>query len=425
MSIISDIIFSKYGVSVLSSKISTDTRLIEPGSIFLGLKGNNFDGNNFVEDAYKKGAVCAIIDKNRVKDYKNLPIPIIGVDDTLKAYQEIAREFLFYKKLKKIAVTGSSGKTTTKEFISSILSKKYKVFANQGNLNNQIGVPYSILNIKDEEVAVIEMGTGKPGDIKKLAEIFKPDIGVVTSVGEAHIEFFGNLEEIAKEKASITCFGAKGVTTDKICFKEIFKNYDFVGLKIFSDIIENKNNTYDIKIDKKYFNFKFWGEYNLYNLALSVYIANLFGISEDEIIQGINEVSLPKLRGQTLEISGVKYILDCYNANPLSVKESLKSFSNLKSYGRKIGLLGDMLELGKLSEKLHKDIGIMLNELNIDVFILFGNEIKNTYNECNKEKYFFDNIEELKTFLNKYLKPNDTVLVKGSRGMALERIVQE
>jgi len=419
---LSQIILKKFGSEINFEEISTDTRTIKPNSIFLALKGNNFDGNLFVEDAYKKGAKAAIINSEYVKRYSYLPITLIGVKDTLETYQEIAKEYIKSKKITKIGITGTSGKTTTKELLKAILSTKYNVFANEGNLNNQIGVPFSILNIKDEDIAVIEMGTGKPSDIERLTWIFEPDIGIVTSIGEAHIEYFGSIENIAKEKSDITKYGAKGITIKKIEY-EYFKNYKKIGLEVFKDIIEKNDQTYDIKIDKKYFNFKFWGEYNLYNLAIAVYVSKMFGIDEDLIIKGVENVTIPPLRWQKIEKNDIEYILDCYNANPLSIKEALKSFDKIKTNKNKVVILGDMLELGDLSSLLHAELGHFINSLNIDSFIFFGKYIENTFKICNKEKYYFNDKTKLKKFISSYIDKNKIVLLKGSRGMRLEEII--
>jgi len=415
--ILSDSLIQKGKTEI--GKISTDTRILEKGALFLALTGEKFDGHDFLQAALEKGAGGILIQKNHIPD--NLPSNIwcFAVEDTLKAYQDIAMAVLEAKKILKIAVTGTSGKTTTKEFIRALLSVRYKVFANQGNFNNQVGVPLSILQTTDEEIGIFELGAGKPGDIHRLSEIVKPDIALVTSIGEGHLEFFGSVENVAKEKASIMDFGKQGFCPADILFPVWFSKFQKVNFSSFSRILSTEDG-YQITIQNNTVFLPFWGEYNLFNFLTALTIALELDVREDQIQDGINRIKLPSYRQEKKEKEGRIFYLDCYNANPLSMKSALSGFEKLE--GEKIAVLGDMLELGRDEEVLHSEIGKFLNQFSFKKVLFYGRLMKKAFEAYQKEKNYFNDKNDLALFLKNESKKGDKIFIKASRGMKLEEI---
>ncbi len=437
------------------NNISTDSRTIKEDELFIPLIGDHFDGHDYINNVMNKGIKAIITDQKSWQ--KRTPdaiankeqagtgssgVWIIGVEDTLKAYQDIAKHYIKRLNVIKIGITGSNGKTTTKELIRSLISTHYNVIANEGNFNNQIGVPKTVFTIESEhEIALIEMGSGKKGDIDCLAKIVEPDIGVITTIGAAHTEFLGGIDGVAEEKKGMLRgfhplsvailnrdepyfdFLTAGLE-DRVCSFSIKKDAPF-------DVIENLGlDGYLINYQGSQCRFQLGGEYNLVNLGFAVTIADLLKIPKEKIITAIESIKPAKMRSETVK---GKYTLikDCYNANPSSMKAGLDFLSSIQISGQKIAVLGDMLELGPESPNHHEDVGVYLTGLNIDYLLTLGNmgekiaegAKKNGYSA---EKIFsFSDHQTLLGQLNNLIKENDLLYFKASRGMELEKITIE
>ncbi len=456
-------IFKLYVLYQKCKGICTDTREDVKGKMFFALKGDNFDGNNFIIKALEKGASYVIADNKEIANSakKLYPEKVIWVDDVLKTFQLLAKHHRLQYKIPVIALTGTNGKTTTKELINCVLSAKYKVVATEGNLNNDIGVPITLFRInKETEVAVIEMGASHPNDIAKLVSIVCPSFGLITNVGKAHIQGFGSLDGVKK---------AKGELYDNLQeYKKIaFVNIDNENLMEMvtkrpnlqivpyginnncANILESKSTDPFLKIEipdmsgsaKKgkmvKVKTKLIGNYNVDNVLAALTIATHFDVSTQEAVKAIANY-IPSNNRSQMEKSGSNTIIkDTYNANPTSMTASIESFSQLKTNGDKVLILGDMLELGKDSLKEHKNIiSLALNKKPKKIFFVgdeFANAYKELYNKrasCIKlvkgknqiQVTICKKLSELKELLKENKPKRATILVKGSHGIHLEEI---
>lgn len=416
-----------------TSGVCTDTRNIKINSLFIALKGDNFNGNQFAEQAIESGAKYAIVDE---KDKANNST-IFYVEDSLIFLQQLA---LFHRKkmnIPIIGITGSNGKTTSKELISTVLSKNYKVLFTKGNLNNHIGVPLTLLNLTDEhEIAVIEMGANKPGDIQELCEIADPNYGIITNIGRAHLEGFGNLEGVIQTKTALyrSLENNNGIIVanaddETICskipskleqhFYSETKKVDIQGELIGQNPFVSfswSSKSYSSPIIAT----QLVGKYNFYNFLSAVCFGNLFKVSPDKINEAIAEYHPTNNRSQIEKTSRNTLILDCYNANPTSVNAALESF-DLMAAPNKTVVLGDMLELGKESKQEHEKIVQFLKDKKWDIYLVGKNFME--FNPSEKIK-FFTNSEELKNHLINNPINNQLILIKGSRGIKLEVVTE-
>ncbi len=405
--------------------VFTDSRKPLKNGLFIALTGPHFDGHDFIVKAIEKGASAIAFQKGNKIPTTNPEITLYEVENPLDFYQNLAEKYLKHHPALKIAITGSSGKTTTKEFSKALLSQKYKVFATQGNLNNQVGVPFSALSLTNEDIAIFELGTGKPGDIKKLANIIKPHYYVVTSVGEGHLEFFKTLDEVAKEKASGIEYAKKG-----ICFKNLakypsFKPFEKISLRKIFTKTKPYQEGFFCDVDNISFQFPFFGTYQLENFALALALAQNCEIKSYEAIRGLSKIKLPSYRQEKKEKKEITFYLDCYNANPLSMLKATQAFCDLPFLkGRKILILGDMLELGKESPALHTQLGKKLNLLKCDEILFIGTAIKDTFDAYQEKKAYFNKKEDLILYLKKRAQPQDKIFIKASRGMQLEEVYE-
>jgi UDP-N-acetylmuramoyl-tripeptide--D-alanyl-D-alanine ligase len=432
--------------NIVIENISKDTRTINKGDIYIGIKGDVFDGNLFFEDAFNKGAKCAILDNvkiNKETIHKYAGKTIVIVPNSIKCLQDLARYKRSLYDIPVVAITGSVGKTSTKDMIASVLKEKYKVLKSEGNNNNHIGLPLTILKLKDEEALVVEMGMNNPGEISLLTNIAKPNVAVITNIGTAHIGRLGSRENILKAKLEIL----EGL--DKNGYLIINNDNDLLhnelntlrkGNKVITIGIENKSDymAFNIKqeelkstftIDGNDVQLPIGGTPFIYNSLMGYAIGKIFEISNNKIIKGLEgfELSANRLSIKTNN-KGITIIDDTYNANLDSVKSGLETLHNM-SGKRKIAILGDMLELGSFSKDIHKEVGDCVVKNKIDYLVLVGNESKETMKEAinkgmNKDNiYWFKTSEETFPLLDKLLEKDDSLLIKGSHAMNLIAIV--
>ena len=417
-----------------NNKISTDSRKIEIGSLFFALKGENFDGNQFAHQALEKGAKYCIIDDPNLPKQEQF----ILVENALVALQELAN---FHRKkfsIPILAITGSNGKTTTKELISTVLSKKYNLLSTQGNLNNHIGVPLTLLRLNNShEFAVIEMGANHQGEIWDLCEITEPEYGVITNIGKAHLEGFGGLEGVKRGKSELYKYiqlkkGKVFIHGDDETLQELASNLDKItyGTKKLYDVVGKINhnanmvefawktryNATEIK-NAVFVKSNLVGLYNYFNILCAACVGNFFKVSEIEINTAISEYSPDNNRSQLKKTKKNLLICDYYNANPSSLKAAIDNFKK-SDFDKKFLILGDMLELGEESQSEHQSIINTLNELFLDEFILVGPIFKRIL----PEKSFLDT-EECLTYIKENNLKEKTILIKGSRGIALEKLI--
>lgn len=411
--------------------VSTDTRKIIPNSIFFALKGENFNGNQFALGALASGASYAVIDE--VPEIPN--DRLIQVEDSLKCLQELAA---FHRKelnIPVIAITGTNGKTTTKELTAAVLSKKYRVNFTQGNLNNHIGVPLTLLKMDSStELAVIEMGANHPGEIDVLCQIASPDYGLITNVGKAHLEGFGSFEGVVQTKTEMFRFlkskGGKCFVNadDKILSEraseiESIKYGQSDSANFQGELMETEYFVVAKVLFPKgwlYLKSKLIGKYNFSNILAAACIGNYFQVDPLLIQQAIENYTPSNNRSQLIETETNKIIMDAYNANPTSMMASLQNFTSIK-HEQKVLILGDMLELGKESEIEHQKIVDYISANEFEQVILVGKNFSKTNNGIKEKK--FDNAELLSDYLIKQPLRNKLILIKGSRGISLEKIL--
>ncbi len=409
------------------SSISTDTRKIEKNSMFVALKGDNFDANTFAEEAIKKGASYVIIDN---KNYFKNDAKMILVEDSLTTLQELAS---FHRKklgIPIIALTGSNGKTTTKELINVVLSKKYKTTATIGNLNNHIGVPLTLLSMtKETEIGIVEMGANHQKEIGFLCSIALPDFGYITNFGKAHLEGFGGVEGVIKGKSELYDYLLSNNKTAFINYDDPIQKGKTIAIKRYgySEKLDVEVKVQDIsanpmvkvKYDNIDFNSNLIGIYNANNIIAAITIGQYFKIENTDIKNAIEGYIPSNNRSQIIEKNSNHIILDAYNANPSSMSAAISNFIQLEAI-KKNAVLGDMFELGDESLVEHKKIiDLLINEKSIITYFV-GNDFfvnKVEANHLNFFKSFEDFSEKIKSLSIK----DTTLLIKGSRGMALEK----
>ena len=409
---------------------SKDTRTIKKNDCYIGIKGETFDGNLFWKDAKEKGACACLLDSFEGKIEEKDPFTIILVSDTIAAIQALAHYVRIESHAKVVAITGSAGKTSTKDMIASVLEEKYKILKTPGNLNGQIGLPLNILAYKDEPVWVLEMGMNDFGQLKELSSIASPDVAVITNIGTAHIGILGSRENILKAKLEILeGMNDKGVLVlngDNDLLKTVktdLKQVTF-GLESGNDIVATDikmvGEKIICKIENNEIEIPVMGEVFVYNALAAYAVGKLFSLTPEEIKNGIASFQMSNNRMNTIKTTKFTIINDTYNANPDSVKSAIKTLGTFKN--RKVAILGDMLELGENEIKYHQEIGEFCNK-KIDVLITIGVLSKNMFDKFTKEKYYFKTNEEAETKLKDILKQDDVILVKASHSMKLDTIV--
>ncbi len=412
-----------------SGKVSTDTRKIAAGSLFFALKGDNFNANEFAHQALEKGASYAVIDEEKFAVNERC----ILVDDVLETLQKLARHHRNQLSIPFIGLTGSNGKTTSKELLNAVLSKQYKTFATYGNLNNHIGVPLSILSIgKHVELAVIEMGANHVGEIASLCEIANPTHGFITNIGKAHIGMFGGVENIIRAKSElyqylITHNGQVFINSKNEILNNMSKRFskplfypstgdyyhaEFLGADPYVKIKAENGDEVQTNLI---------GAYNFENIATALCIGKFFGVNAKLANQAMAEYTPGNMRSQVISKGTNIIILDAYNANPSSMLAAIENLAAMKA-SRKVVILGDMFELGDEAEQEHRNLGKLIKDRKLSEVFLCGNLIRATQEEVPQAKQF-NKKEDLVEALKQNPMQNATILVKASRGIGLETII--
>ncbi|MCX5686238.1 MAG: UDP-N-acetylmuramoyl-tripeptide--D-alanyl-D-alanine ligase [Candidatus Omnitrophica bacterium] len=425
------------------SKISTDSRTIKKGQIFIALKGPNFDGNEFVEDVFRKGAVGAIVSVLGSR-FSVLGKTIISVEDTTKAMQDIAACHRRKFKIPVIAVTGTNGKTTVKEMMAAVLSKKFNVLKNAGTENNHIGVPQTLLKLKpSHDICILELGTNHKGEIRSLAGIARPTIAVITNIGPSHLEFLSDLEGVYEEKKEVLEFldvktGLAVINGDDKYLSKIKKEgIDILryGFKTSNDFCARalkpaKNNIIFVVNNKMVYELNLCGTHNIYNALAAIALAGRFGISYKPAREALFDYVPVKMRLDINRLNGIDIINDSYNSNPLSMDSALEA---LKYYPAKAKWVvsADMLELGRHSVRFHKLIGERIAKADVSGLLTFGALSRHTSSQAMRSGMRRDRLwhcsshDEIADILKKTARPGDAVLLKGSRGMKMENVLEK
>ena len=427
---------------MLYRNVTTDTRTVGEDDLFAALKGEKFDGHDFIEQAVSDGAAGVIVE-DAARLYPDGDYTIFVVKNTRKAYQDLA---LFHRRrfsIPVVAVTGSAGKTSTRALIATVLEQKYNVLQTEKNFNNEIGLPRTLLQLtKEHGACVVELGMRGLGQIKELADIAEPTVGVVTNVGKSHIELLGSQAQIAKAKGELVeALGSDGTAVlnqdDKRVAAMAGKcKGKVVGFGIINDApvmagtIKNSEKglsftcrCFDQVIDV---HMSVIGTHNVYNALAAVAVGRLLGLSEHQMRKGLAEYKGVPMRQELVNIDNVVFVNDAYNANPASMKEAVDTLVTLTG-GRKIAVLGGMLELGDWAEKEHEKIGTYLADKKVDVLIALGDEARFMAKAAKaagmNEVYTVTTHAEAAAVLRRIMRQGDTVLLKGSRGFAMEKIL--
>ena len=418
-----------YSLFQSSNGVSIDSRSIKKDEIFFSIKGENFDGNNFALDALDKGAKFSIVDDPELKNQND---KIIFVENCLKELQNLSKYNRSKFDLKVIGLTGSNGKTTTKNLICSVLSQKYNTLCTYGNLNNHIGVPLTLLNIKTEtEIAVIEMGANHIREIENLCQICMPDFGLITNFGSAHLEGFGGLKGVIEGKTELYKYLIKNyghilINNDDNTQKEECKTdlYTSFGKDKSSDFVFEyiKENDKLVLLNNDFrYSCNIYGAYNFPNIASAISIGKILDLDSDQIQNGLNKFQTEENRSEVLQYQGNKIYLDAYNANPSSMTAAIDNF-NKEIKDNKIVILGDMLELGNFSKDEHTKIIDHLYEMNFESVYLVGKIFSSIKISDSRFKKFND-IEELIKGLDLTTINDKSILIKGSRSIGLEKLI--
>lgn len=403
---------------------TTDSRRIKSGQMFFCLKGANFNGNKFASEALEKGAAFVVIDE---EEYFT-DVRMILVDDVLTTMQELARLHRQKFKIPVLGITGTNGKTTTKELVNAVLSKKYKTHATSGNFNNHIGLPITLLSMPDDtEFAIIEMGANHPGEIEELCRIAEPDYGIITSIGKAHLEGFGSLQGVINTKNELYSAvkergGKLFVNADNSLLMELSQ-----GIKRRTYGKSNKADVRGERIMRGTFAGARWqgmkietqlvGAYNFDNIMAAICTGDSFGVESSDIAAALQEYQPQNQRSQFLKTAYNQIVLDAYNANPTSMAAALESFQHADAPNKML-ILGDMLELGGESENEHRKLAEKIQEMGFTDVVLVGPEFMKT--AVNSDFKIFEKNKEARQYLEEKPVKDHLILLKGSRGIALE-----
>jgi UDP-N-acetylmuramoyl-tripeptide--D-alanyl-D-alanine ligase len=425
--------------------VSTDSRKGCMGSLFVALRGENFDGHDFVRNAVEKGAVAVISERSMSDMGSSASIAFIEVQDTLRAFQDLAAGYRRQFAPTIVAITGSNGKTTTKEFARSVAASKFRTTATQGTENNQIGLPRSLLSIGPETtVGVFEIGMSSPGEIRNLAQIAAPCVGVITNVCPAHTEFFRSVEEVALAKSELLEVlnenGAAVLNADDSWFGFLKQR---ARSRILSFAMENPADVCGASVRRTTEGMVFrvaaagretecsiraFGRHNVYNALAAIAVGLELGVGLDQSCSALSETCLPDMRFQFERIGDITVINDAYNANPTSTIAALDALDEIESAGRRIILLGDMLELGWYSSEGHRRVGKRVSRSGAEVLITVGKMAQEIADTASEEGFIggilkVDSAEEAAEILRETVVEGDTIFVKGSRAVKLESVI--
>ncbi|WP_416829374.1 UDP-N-acetylmuramoyl-tripeptide--D-alanyl-D-alanine ligase [Ectobacillus polymachus] len=425
--------------------VSIDSRSIQQGNLYIPIQGERFDGHSFVANAVANGAVATFWKKDVPSPPTN--IPVIFVEDTLEALQALAYEYRSQLRIRVIGITGSNGKTSTKDILTSILATTYKVQKTEGNLNNHIGLPLTILRLEeDTEMAVIEMGMSNFGEIEFLSKLARPNAAIITNIGESHLMDLGSREGIAIAKTEIVqglqpdglfvYNGDEPLLGERVPQLEIKAKIATFGDNSTNDYfptrIVTKENGTEFSINQASdlsFFIPALGKHNVYNSLACIAIASFFGVTWESMKEGLARLQMTRMRSEIIHTAdGLTIINDAYNASPTSMKAALAIMKDLHGYDKKIVVLGNMLELGDQEEQFHHEVGTCIDPQVVDYVFTYGELGKHIAQGANehfaKERVMsFTDKEELASALRKVVSPQDVVLLKASRGMKLEELI--
>lgn len=418
--------------NALVSAVSCDSRTTDSDTLYIPIKGERFDGHTFLEEVCGKGIGGCLFSG----DYKPDAPFAICVEDTSKALLDIASYYRSLFDLPVVGLTGSVGKTTTKELIASVLSQKFNTLATKGNFNNNIGVPYTLFGLNDDHTAaVIEMGMSNFGEIEVLTKCARPDIAVITNIGTSHIEFLGSREGILRAKSEIfeglPPNGKVVLNGDdtylrslrgKLSYEVCWVGTDNTFCDLTAQNIATDENGCSFTVNGREYYINLAGVHNVYNALSAVAVGEMLGMNYEEISKGLKAYHPDGIRQNIVSVNGYKVMNDCYNSSPQSAIAALDVLSDIVST-RRIAVLGDIAELGDLTEELHREVGKALNESNIDVLVAVGTHTAFVADEAkSKQVYRFDNSEEAAEFVRSFVVSGDAILIKGSRCMKMEKI---
>jgi len=428
------------------SGISIDSRTIKKDDLFIAIKGNSFDGHLFIEEARRRGAAAIIFSNARYKTtHANLPsVPIVKVKNTHLALAALAYSYRKRFDIPVIAVTGSNGKTTTKEMLSAILAKKFSVLSNPGTQNNHIGVPMTIFKLrKEHNIAVLEVGANHAGEIDRLSWMLQPTMGVITNIGSSHLEFFKTLKGVLEAKLELVRNLPKDgkllVNKDDELLKKIngsrLRTYTFgfnQDSNFHGQAIEQAEDKISFIYNKKHrIVLSALGRHNVYNALASIAVASFFNVDHSQIKDALLSFQPPPMRMQIVKLkNNATVINDCYNANPTSFSSALEFLNEYPHRTRRIVICGDMLELGEASHRLHLDTGKNIAKAKIDFLITVGNLAKEIAHGANlagmpkKAMHTCGDVKEAGSFLQEIIQSDDLILIKGSRAMQMENIIK-
>jgi len=422
--------------------VSTDSRTISRGEFFIAIKGDRFDGHDFVEDVIKKGAAGVIIERAAINGFRHLKqvnVPVIAVDNSRRVLGDIARNYLRQFDVRKFVVTGTAGKTTCKSLIGAILSECWNVVTSEKSFNNDIGVPKTILRVGDEtDFLIQEIGTNSPGEISYLSGIIGQRYALITNIGPAHVGFFGSVYKIAEEKrAAVEILPEDGgaFLNAEDDYFEFLRSGTKAEVKSFGI---NKGNVSvasiesmdllgtQFRVDNERYFTGLTGYHGLSNALAGILVGRYFGIPEKIIRDVLGNLKPEEGRGAVEIVNDIIILDESYNANPLSVKRCLDFFDRIKVEGKKIFVFSDMLELGEQSPEYHREIGRIISQSSVDVLLTFGEMAELVADECRKADNIlvesFSDIDRLSERLASLARAGDAMLLKGSRAMALERV---
>ena len=423
---LNELIFEEFSKKVQIKNVVMDSRKVTEGSLFFAI--NN--GNSYVKDVLDKGASLVIADNTNIKDKR-----VVKVTDTIATMQDLATKYRKKLDVQVVGITGSNGKTTTKDIVYSLLSTKAKTLKTEGNYNNHIGLPYTLLNVTDKEkFVVLEMGMSSLGEIRRLGEISSPDYAIITNIGDSHIEFLKTRDNVFKAKTELLEFVDKKNTF--VCGDD-----EYLGKLDVNKVGFNENNDYKIEsyefsnkgskfvLDGKEYEMSLLGKHNISNTAIAIELAKKIGLTDEEIQKGLKEIKISNMRFQEIKIGEDIYINDAYNASPMSMKAAIDTLNEIYNDKYKIAILGDMLELGENEINYHIDVLNYLLDKKIKLIYLYGERMKKAYDIFMKNKseeyrfWYYPTKEGIVESL-KNIKMEKVILLKASRGTALEDIIK-